>query len=202
VGVGSVIPSAGQCLFEGGFESGEVVAVVSSRRLVERLREEIVDLRVSVEQAALLECEEQSTRFPLACQAMALDQLAVKVHRGVQQGLDGPPGFHHAAGVAPPCEAPEPGPQVEVESRLDVERGIPLEHRLEGPAERIGLRERQDVARADQAAITVGTPAGEPPPVDHGDVPPGFEQEMGARRADHARADDDGGFAHLRRCSP
>ena len=93
-----------------------------------------------------------------------LDQLAIERPATIEQRLDAAAGLDHVALVATRGEVEEPGPEGRVEPRLDRERRVVLEQALEPFTDHARLGQRQDVARADEAAIAVRAAAADGPP--------------------------------------
>src|SRR5215471_5008280 len=143
-------------------------------------------MRVMLERLPRQENEEQPLRIPLAGNSFLANERVEEGARRVQERLDSTTGCQHVATVAATGEAEEPAEVPQHSPRPNLERRIALEECFKRGPDRAGHRQRQDVARADVAAVGVRTRVPEPPAIEYRDAKPGFREVIGGTRADDA----------------
>ena len=190
-GVAGIVIGTGEARFERRIEGRQGRPIEAHRGDAEMLGEEFVGLREGTHPPIRPQDIEQPSLLPLAVEPLVANEPPVFRDRGVEDLLEVNSHLEDLLVGAATGELPHPVPQGRVEPRLDPERSVGSEQRLERHAESARLGERQDMARTDVAAVAAGAGGADRPLINHRHAQAGRGEIMGAGYADHASADND-----------
>ena len=190
-GIAGVVIGAGEARFQRRIEGRQGRPIEAHRGDAEVLGEELVSLREGTHPPIGPQDIEEPRLLPLAVEPLVADQSPVFGDRGVEDPLEVDADLEDLLVGAAPGELPHPFEKRRIEPRLDPERSVGSEQRLERHAESARLGERQHMARADVAAVAPGAGGADRPLIDHRHPQARRGEVVGARHPDHPSADDD-----------